>query len=305
MNDCINRGKRREIVNRPIARKRYAASKHSSSHVKEGLNSTLTISKQFLVQLAIIFIMVINFIRSELNMNLLKLVRVVGLAVVVCQECVEARCAKTADVPETFPRYSFGGKRFNAYILPSTNVYASWMDYFDIYIRNLESEYRIMRFYKLIYLYICAFDLSWVSCEFATLSSEIVTLASDILYTLVYLLLKWINSVIRIHDKYQSCFLVGLALTCKASSQIRCILLRFRMNWRELQTSGDPLGKWYKRKLQTLYRSEAVYALSCSGKSLSPLSPSLSSLLLFSCSVLVFVIIIITIVIIVAMNILL
>ena len=162
MDDVINRGRRREIVNRPVARKRYAASKHSSSHVKEGLNSSLTISKQFLVQLAIIFIMVINLIRSELNMNLIKLVRVVGLAVVVCQECVEARCAKPADVPETFPRYSFGGKRFNAYILPSTNVYASWMDYIR-YIRNLESEYRILRFYKLIYLYICAFDLSWVS----------------------------------------------------------------------------------------------------------------------------------------------
>ena len=132
MDDGINRGERREIVNRPVARKRYAASKHSSSHVKEGLNSTSTISKQFLVQLAIIFIMVINFIRSELNMNLLKLVQVVGLAVVVCQECVGARCAKTADEPETFPRYSFGGKRFNAYILPSANVYASWTDYFDI-----------------------------------------------------------------------------------------------------------------------------------------------------------------------------
>ena len=233
MDDGINRDGRREtVVNRPVARKRYAASKHLSSHVKEGLNSSLTISKQFLVQLAIIFIMVINIIRSGLNMNLLKLVWVVGLAVVVCQECVGTRCATTtADQPQTFPRYSFGGKRFNAYILPSTNVYASWMDYFDRYIRNLESEYRIMRFYKLIYLYICAFDLSWVSWEPATLSSKIATLACDILYTLVYLLLKWINSVIRIHDKYQSCFLVGLALTCKASSQIQYILLRFRTNW--------------------------------------------------------------------------
>ena len=43
-------------------------------------------------------------------------------------------------------------------------------------------------------------------------------------------------------------------------------------------TSGDPLGILYKRKLQTLYRSEAVYALICSGKSLSSLSLSLSSL---------------------------
>ena len=95
MDDGINRGERRgRIVNRPVTRKRYAASKHSPSHVKEGLNSTLTISKQFLVQLAIIFIMVINFIRSGLNMNLLKLIWVVGLAVVVCQECVEARCVE-------------------------------------------------------------------------------------------------------------------------------------------------------------------------------------------------------------------
>ena len=126
MDDGINCGKgRKRIVNRPVARKRYVASKHSFSQVKEGLNSTLTISKQFLVQLAIICIMVINFIRSGLNMNLLKLAWIVGLAVVVCQECVGARCALTADEPRTFPRSSFGGKRINVYIFPSANVYAS------------------------------------------------------------------------------------------------------------------------------------------------------------------------------------
>ena len=252
MDDGINRGRRREaVVNRLVARQRYAASEHSSSHLKEDLNSSLTISKQFLVQLAIIFIMVINVIRSGLNMNLLKLVRVVGLAVVVCQECVATRFATTtADPSQTFPSYSFGGKRSNAYILPSTNVYASWMDYFDRYIRNLEFEYRIMRFYKLIYLYICAFDSSWVSWEPATLSSKIATLASDILYTLVYLLLIWINSVIRIHDKYQSCFLVGLALTCKASSQNQCILLRFRMNWRELRPLVTPWANGIKESFK-------------------------------------------------------
>ena len=168
-------------------------------------------------------------------MKLLKLSWVVGLAVVVCQECGGARCAAaTADPPKTFSSYSFGGKRFDAYILPSTNVYASWMGYFDRYIKNLESEYRTMKFYKLAYLYICAFDSSWVSWEHATLSSKIATLACNILYTLVYLLSEWSNSVIRIHDKYQRCFLVGLALTCKASSQIQYILLRFRTNWREL-----------------------------------------------------------------------
>ena len=156
MDDGINRDGRREtVVNRLVARKRYAASEHSSLHLKEDHNSSLTITKQFLFQLAIIFIMVINVIRSGLNMKLLKLAWVVGLAVVVCQECVGARCSTTtADPPQTFSGYSFGGKRFNAYILPSTNVYASWMDYFDRYIKNLESEYRTMKLYKLAYLYI-------------------------------------------------------------------------------------------------------------------------------------------------------
>ena len=172
-------------------------------------------------------------------MNLLKLVWIAGLAVVVCQECGRAGSARTAIEPQTFTGDVFGGKHINAYIFPSANVYASWMDYFDIYIRNLESEYRIMMFCKLIYLYICAFYLSWVSCEFATLSS-------NILYTLVYLLLKWINSVIRIHDKYQSCFLVGLVLTCKASSQIRYILLHYRSSWRELRPLVTPWANGIK-----------------------------------------------------------
>ena len=152
MDDGINHDRRRrKVVNRLVARKRYAASEHSSSHLKEDHNSLLTISKQFLVQLAFIFIMVINVIISGLNMNLLKLVWVVGLTAVVCGS---AGCVESAVEPHTVPRDSFGGKHFNAYILPSTNVYASWMNYFDRYIKNLESEYRTMKFYKLAYLYI-------------------------------------------------------------------------------------------------------------------------------------------------------
>ena len=87
MDDGINRGRRREkLVNRLVARKHYAASEHSSSQLKEDHNSSLTISKKFLI-----FIMVINVIRSGLNMKLLKFAWVVGLAVIVCQECVGAR----------------------------------------------------------------------------------------------------------------------------------------------------------------------------------------------------------------------
>ena len=161
MDDGINHvWRRQKNVNRLVARKRYAASEHSSSHLKEDHNSSLTISKQFLVQLAFICIMVINVIRSGLNMDLLKLVWVIGLAAVVCGS---AGSVESAVAPPTVPRDSFGGKRFDAYILLSTNFYASWNNYFDRYIKNLESEYRTMKFYKLAYLYICAFDSSWVS----------------------------------------------------------------------------------------------------------------------------------------------
>ena len=278
MNDDINRG---GDVNRLVARERYATTKHSFSHTKEFLKTTLNICKQSFVQLAIILAMVINLIRSGLNMNLLKLVCIAGLAVVVCQECgnnsngtfplaisvrvyailavlreftaaianisealgsyiqkvmvfdnkeVITRCVGvlqntimrgatilpcycTALETTTFAVNVLGGKHINAYIFPFANVYASWIDYFDTYTRNLESECKIMIFCKLVYLYIFAFYLSWVSCEWATLSSVI-------LYTLVYLSLKWINSVIRIHDEYQNYFLVGIVLTYKASSQI-------------------------------------------------------------------------------------
>ena len=84
MDDDITQG---GDVNRLVARERYATTKHSFSHIKEFLKTTLNICKQSLVQLAIILAVVINLIGSGLNMNLLKLVCLAGLSVVVCQEC--------------------------------------------------------------------------------------------------------------------------------------------------------------------------------------------------------------------------
>ena len=133
----------------------------------------------------------------------------------------------------TFPGNVSAGKHINAYIFPSADFYASWVDCFDTYTENLESEYKITIFYNLVYLYIFAFYLSWVSCKWVT-SSKVIT------YTLVYLSLKWIISVIRIHDKYQSCILVGLALTYKASFRIQCILFHYRSYWRELRPLVAP-----------------------------------------------------------------
>ena len=130
MDDGINRG---GDINRLVARECYATTKHSFSHIKEFLKTTLNISKQSLVQLAIIFAVVINLIGNGLNMNLLKLLCIAGLTVVVCQECGRTRCAGTALETITFTVNVFGGQHINAYIFPFADVYASWIDYFDIY----------------------------------------------------------------------------------------------------------------------------------------------------------------------------
>ena len=186
----------------------------------------------------------------------------------------------TALETTTFLGNVLGGKHINAYIFPFADVYASWIDYFDIYTRNLESEYRIMIFCKLVYLYIFAFYLSWVSCEWATLSSIIIN-------TLVYLSLKWINSVIRIHDKYQSYFLVGLALICKASSQIRYILLHYRSNWRELRPLVTPWANCIKESIESCIGQKRFMPshAQVSHLPLSLLSPSLLLLCFgFCCS---------------------
>ena len=123
-------------INRLVARKHHTASKHSCSHVKDD-NSSVTVSKQFFVQLAFIFIMVGNIIKSGLSLNSLKLKWVIGLATLACESREDF---EPAGSPPTLPSESFGGKCFEACILPHTNVYASWMHYFDRYIKNLDFE---------------------------------------------------------------------------------------------------------------------------------------------------------------------
>ena len=109
-------------VNKLIARERHTASEHSYSLVREDHNSSITMSKQFLIRLAFIFIMVINVIRSGFSMNSLKLKWVIGFSTLVCGR---ACCVEPSVSPPVFPPDSFGGKPFYAYLLPYTNVYAS------------------------------------------------------------------------------------------------------------------------------------------------------------------------------------
>ena len=146
--------------NKPVARNHHTAPKHSCSHVKEDDNSLVNISEQFFVQLAFILMMIGNVIKSVLSLNSLKLKWVIGLATLAC---VSREDFDPADSLLTAPSDVFGGKSSCAYILSHTNVYASWMHYFDRYIKNLDFEYETRSFFKLVYLYMCAFDSSWMT----------------------------------------------------------------------------------------------------------------------------------------------
>ena len=129
----------------------------------------------------------------------------------------------------------FGGKCSCEYSLSHTNVYTSWIHYFDRYINNFDFEYENRGFFKLVYLYMYALDSSWMIWNRATLSNKSATLACNKLYTLVYLLLEWSFSIIIIHDEYHRQFLFGLTLVCKANLQIQYFLLRSCTNWEELR----------------------------------------------------------------------
>ena len=158
MDDDIKGGAGRLVnVNKLVARERHTASEHSSSLIREDHNSSITMNKHFFIRLAFIFLMVINVIRSGLSINSLKRKWVIGLSTLACGN---GERLETADSPPD----SFGGKRSWAYIRSYTNVSASWMNDFDRYIKNLDSEYGIMSSYKLaysLYIYVLLFLRGW------------------------------------------------------------------------------------------------------------------------------------------------
>ena len=67
-----------------IARKDHTAPKHSCSYVKEDDYSSVNMNKQFFVQLACMFMVIGNVIKSVTSLNLLNLKRVIGLATLEC-----------------------------------------------------------------------------------------------------------------------------------------------------------------------------------------------------------------------------
>ena len=111
----------------------------------------------------------------------------------------------------------------------------SQLRYFEKYIYNLDFEYAIRGFFKLVYLYIPAFDSFRMIWNQTTLSSEFVTLPCNKLYTLVYLLSDWSFSVIIIYDKYHRQFLFWLTLICNVILRNQCFLLHSCTSWEELR----------------------------------------------------------------------
>ena len=215
-----------------IARKDHTAPKHSCSYVKEDDYSLVNMNKQFFVQLACMFMVIGNVIKSVTSLNVLNLKRVIGLATL---ECVGwERCVIAGSLATVLP-YGFGGKRSYAYGSLNSIIYASWIRYFGRYIYNLDFEYATRGSFKLVYSYIRVFNSSRMIWNQATLSSEFATLYCNKLYTLVYLLSEWSFSGIIIYDKYHRQFLFGLTLVCKAILLNQCFLLHSCVNWEELR----------------------------------------------------------------------
>ena len=227
MDDAIN-AERVELV----ASNSHTAPKRSCSYVKEDNCSLTNMIKSFFVQMACIFMIIENMIKSVISLNLLNLKRVVELAT---RTSVGWECCVIAISLSTNISYAFGGKRSYAYSSLNLVIYASWLRYFGRYIYNLDFEYATRGYCKLVYYYIRVFHSSQLMWNQATLSSEFATLFCNKLYTLVYLVSEWSFSGIINDDKYHRQFLFGLTLVCKAIMLNQCFLLHFYANWEELR----------------------------------------------------------------------
>ena len=227
MDDAIN-AERVELV----ASNSHTAPKRSCSYVKEDNCSLTNMIKSFFVQMACIFMIIENMIKSVISLNLLNLKRVVELAT---RTSVGWECCVIAISLSTNISYAFGGKRSYAYSSLNLVIYASWLRYFGRYIYNLDFEYATRGYCKLVYYYIRVFHSSQLMWNQATLSSKFATLFCNKLYTLVYLVSEWSFSGIINDDKYHRQFLFGLTLVCKAIMLNQCFLLHFYANWEELR----------------------------------------------------------------------
>ena len=114
-----------------IASNSHTAPERSCSYEKENSYSLANVTKSFFVQMACIFMVIENMIKSVISRNLLNLKRVVGLAT---GASVSWECCVIAISRPTNISYAFGGKRSYAYSSLNLVIYASWLRQFGRYI---------------------------------------------------------------------------------------------------------------------------------------------------------------------------
>ena len=114
-----------------VASNSHTAPKRSCSYEKENSYSLTNVIKSFFVQMACIFMVIENMIKSVISRNLLNLKRVVGLATGVS---VGWECCVIAISLSTNISYAFGGKHSYAYSSLNLVIYASWLRQFGRYI---------------------------------------------------------------------------------------------------------------------------------------------------------------------------
>ena len=139
-------------VNKPVARKRYAP--------KGFLKSSLSVYSQTFTKIALMLAVVISILGGVLTVKLPERKSTIGTSssLLHSEPRITLRCHgyKMLFLP-TFVSNVLAGKRFDTYIFPSADFWASRVYYLDTYTINLESNDNFKVFYDLVYIsiYIC------------------------------------------------------------------------------------------------------------------------------------------------------
>ena len=143
-------------INKPIAGKRYSQ-QHSLLSKKGFIRSSLSMGSKTFTKIALILAIVISILGGMFNVNLPERISAIGTS--SCFPHSEPRAGLRCHGYPTpfgpmFARDVLAGKRFNAYISPSADFWASRVYYLDTYTVNLDSDDNFKVFHDLIYIYI-------------------------------------------------------------------------------------------------------------------------------------------------------
>ena len=146
-------------VNKPIARKRYEQ-KHSFVSKKGFLKSSLRVCSRTFTRVALMLAIIISILGGVFNLKLPEQISTIGTSSSLSRSSVLAEPpistryhGYSTRTPPTFARDVLAGKRFDTYIFPSADFWASRIYYLDTYTVNLESDDNFTVFYDLVFIY--------------------------------------------------------------------------------------------------------------------------------------------------------